>query len=72
MKNYEKINFILSIFILIQLEFSLPVKAQSRCQETIVINTNNRGDKIWQVFYQPSRTTMWLHDCDLSIPQLVD
>lgn len=39
---------------------------------TGVIETNNRGEKIWQVFYQPSRTTMWLHDCDLSIPQLVD
>lgn len=39
---------------------------------TGVIDTNNRGNKIWQVFYQPSRTTMWLHDCDLSIPQLVD
>ena len=31
----KKINFILSIFILIQLGFSLPVKAQSGCQETI-------------------------------------
>jgi hypothetical protein len=31
----KKINFILSIFILIQLGFSLPVKAQSGCQATI-------------------------------------
>lgn len=31
----KKINFILSIFILSQLGFSLPVKAQSRCQATI-------------------------------------
>lgn len=31
----RKINFILSIFILSQLGFSLPVKAQSGCQETI-------------------------------------
>lgn len=31
----RKINFILSIFILSQLGFSLPVKAQSRCQAAI-------------------------------------
>jgi hypothetical protein len=31
----KKINFILSIFILSQLGFSLPLKAQSRCQTTI-------------------------------------
>lgn len=31
----KKINFILSIFILSQLGFSLPLKAQSRCQATI-------------------------------------
>jgi len=31
----KKINFILSILILSQLEFSLPLKAQSRCQATI-------------------------------------
>ncbi|CCI20527.1 Similarity [Microcystis aeruginosa PCC 9807] len=31
----KKINFILSIFFLSQLGFSLPVKAQSRCQATI-------------------------------------
>ncbi|WP_286826692.1 hypothetical protein [Microcystis sp. LSC13-02] len=31
----RKINFILSIFILSQLGFSLPVKAQSRCQAII-------------------------------------
>ncbi|NCR40052.1 MAG: hypothetical protein GPJ21_09325 [Microcystis aeruginosa W13-11] len=35
MENQDKNNFILSIFILIQLGFSLPVKAQSGCQETI-------------------------------------
>ncbi len=34
-ENQDKNNFILSIFILIQLGFSLPVKAQSGCQETI-------------------------------------
>jgi ATP-dependent Zn protease len=34
-ENHEKINFILSIFILSQLGFSLPLKAQSRCQATI-------------------------------------
>jgi len=31
----KKINFILSIFFLSQLGFSLPLKAQSRCQATI-------------------------------------
>ncbi len=31
----KKINFILSILILSQLGFSLPLKAQSRCQATI-------------------------------------
>ncbi|AKV67135.1 MULTISPECIES: hypothetical protein [Microcystis] len=31
----KEINFILSIFILSQLGFSLPLKAQSRCQATI-------------------------------------
>lgn len=39
---------------------------------TGTIRTNNQGRKIWEVFYQPSRTTMWLNDCDLSIPRLVD
>lgn len=34
-ENQDKNNFILSIFILIQLGFSLPVKAQSSCQATI-------------------------------------
>ena len=34
-ENQDKNNFILSIFILIQLGFSLPVKAQSGCQATI-------------------------------------
>jgi hypothetical protein len=39
---------------------------------TGVINTDGRGQKIWEVFYEPSKTIMWLNDCDLSIPRLVD
>ena len=39
---------------------------------TGVISTNNLGQKIWEVFYEPSQTIMWLNDCDLSIPRLAD
>lgn len=39
---------------------------------TGVINTNRRGQKIWEVLYEPSQTIMWLNDCDLSIPRLAD
>jgi hypothetical protein len=35
-------------------------------------DTSDRGYKIWQVIYEPSQTVMWLNDCDLSIPRIVD
>jgi hypothetical protein len=39
---------------------------------TGVLDVNDQGEKIWQVYYAPSKTTMWLNDCDLSIPRLAD
>lgn len=39
---------------------------------TGVIRANGRGQKIWEVLYEPSQTIMWLNDCDLSIPRLAD
>ncbi|MGB3207618.1 MAG: hypothetical protein WBB28_21755 [Crinalium sp.] len=33
---------------------------------------NQQDRKIWQVLYKPSRTLMWLHNCDISIPRSVD
>jgi len=32
--------------------------------------SNNK--KMWEVFYEPSKTVMWLNDCDLSIPRIVN
>ncbi|RPH86149.1 MAG: hypothetical protein EHM73_14345 [Chroococcales cyanobacterium metabat2.561] len=39
---------------------------------TGITATDPQVYKIWQVFYEPSRTKMWIKDCDLSIPRLVD
>ena len=32
----------------------------------------SKGTKMWEVFYEPSETIMWLNDCDLSIPKIVN
>jgi len=32
----------------------------------------SQGTKVWEVFYEPSKTVMWLNDCDLSIPKIVN